>query len=689
MRKSIRILPLLFFVFLACTGSAPAQLKDIAKVSLSGKKVQIGPDGKGRVEVGMKIKDGWWSYNVPTSSEPVLEGPQPTTFTMVTPSFLTIDGRIKTSKPKKMYDPNFEMDVEKFEHNASFSIPVKVGKMVKAGSYEAAMEVYYMACNSSSCLPPDADTLRFTVVVPENMGAAEETESDAQAAPTDTAAAATAQVDNTTTSGTPDEPVSAPDGVQTAGQSQNTSADNVGIVTDSQQEIDQKKEEGLWSFLGFAMAQGALALLTPCVFPMIPITVSFFTKRAEKQRGKAHGLRDSLVYSIGIILTFTAIGFLFALLLGATGLSDFAANPWVNIIIAGIFIVLALNLFGAFEIRVPSGVLNSLNARSNEGDGIGSVLLMGLTFSLTSFTCTVPFVGATLVSVSSGDWVYPIVGMLGFASVFAAPFFLLALFPTAMTALPKAGGWMNNVKVVMGFLEIAAAIKFISNADLVWAWGILSREVFLAIWIACAAMIVLYVLGLYHLPHDSRVERVGAPRILFSLFFATVTFYLLSGLYGKPLGELDAFLPPKNYHELMQMASTGGTISSMAAEETEADAEEQWITSYEEGLRVAQQTGKPVFIDFTGFTCTNCRWMEANVFPQSDVRALMNDMVKVQLYTDRREEPFISNKKLQLERFGSIDLPLYVILKPDGEFVASKVFTRDKKEFIDFLKKAG
>lgn len=652
---------LLFLAFGMGAAVASAQtLKEIAKASLQKQNVEISPNGKGQVDISMKIKEGWWSYGVnPAVNEDGI-GPQATAFAIVSPGFVKVGENIRTSKPKKLYDPNFELDVEKFIGHAEFYVPLEVETSTKPGTYDVALEMYYMACDSSKCLTPDADTLRFTIVVPESMGVGGDGQS-----------------------------VGAVDSKDNASGGEETAVSQ----TDSQREIDKKKEEGLWAFFGFAMAHGALALLTPCVFPMIPITVSFFTKRAEKQRGKSHGLRDSLVYSIGIILTFTAIGFLFALAVGASGLTDFATNPWVNLVIASVFIVLALNLFGAFEIRVPSGILNTLNARSNEGDGIGSVLLMGLTFSLTSFTCTVPFVSNILVSVSSGDWVYPIVGMLGFASVFAAPFFFLALFPTAMTALPRAGGWMNNVKVVMGFLEIAAAIKFISNADLVWAWGILSREMFLAIWIACSIMSSLYILGIFHLPHDSKVERVGAPRILFSLFFSAISFFLLSGLLGKPLGELDAFLPPKDYHKLMNMANSDGETASIApastGDATAEHGEKEWIMSYEEGLRIAKETGKPIFIDFTGFTCTNCRWMEANVFPQSDVTALMNDMVKVQLYTDRREEPYSSNKKMQLERFGSIELPLYVILKPDGEFIASKAFTRNKQEFLEFLRKAG
>lgn len=682
----------LIALFLIVGTSAYAGNIQHLKLSLAEKEIQIGPDGKGTVKILVSIDKGWHTYG--TEKTDAL-GTQPTGIRVLS-QHIRLAGTITSSpKAKKVYDTLGAGFIYKHEKQLTYHIPIAVKKAVTAGKYDAAVEIHAMVCDSARCLPGELDTLRFKFIVPENMGAIEDDETMGDAS-TDSAAAAIASVDNTAppsgkapTSGTSGEVAS----------TQSTGTTGVAM-TESQQLIEQEKQKGLWGFFLFAMLQGALALLTPCVFPMIPITVSFFTKRAEKQNQRWHGIRDSFVYSLGIVFTFVGLGVVVAAVAGGAGIGTIAASPAVNIAIAVVFFMLALNLFGVYEIRVPSSILNKLNARSSEGNGMTSVLLMGVVFTLTSFTCTVPFVGFVLSGVSKGDFLYPVAGMLGFSSVFAAPFFLLALFPTAMAALPKAGGWMNNVKVVMGFLEIAFALKFISNADLVLGWGILPREMFLGLWIACGLLIVLYVLGQFHLPHDSKVQAVGAPRLLFSIVFAGLTFYLLSGLYGKPLGELDAFLPPQNYQQIIEATKGGGAAASTVPATTSVastamgapaatDDHASWIMSYEEGLRVARQTGKPVFIDFTGFTCTNCRWMEANIFPHDDVRTLMNDMVKVQLYTDRLSEPYLSNKKLQQERFGTLELPLYVILKPNGELIASKAFTRNKQEFIDFLKKAS
>jgi thiol:disulfide interchange protein DsbD len=459
--------------------------------------------------------------------------------------------------------------------------------------------------------------------------------------------------------------------------------------TESQLEIERKKSEGIGSFLWFAMGAGALALLTPCVFPMIPITVSFFTKRSEKENSKA--LRDALFYAIGIMLTFTGLGVLLAAVFGATGIRDFAANGWINLFIAAIFVIFALNLFGAFEIQLPSGLMNKLNQKSNAGSGIVSVLLMALTFSITSFTCTVPFVGSTLIAASGGEWFYPILGMIGFSGVFAAPFFLLALFPSLMKKLPKAGGWMNNVKVVMGFVEIAAAIKFLSNADLVWNWGVLPKELFLAIWVAICLLITIYILGFFRMHHDSKVDGIKASRAIWSIFFCAIGFYFLTGMFGKTLGELDAFLPPAEYRDLMNSSeiSTSGTSTNLLNSNANNSQVNEivWLKDYEEGLIMAKETGKPVFIDFTGFTCTNCRWMEQNMFKRSEISSRMAQFIGVKLFTDRREEPYSTNKKMQQEMYGSIELPLYVIISPDGQHVGTKTFTRDMNEFIEFLDK--
>lgn len=614
---------------------------------------------KFNVLLKVSFDKNWYTYSLKEQEGPDGIGPTATVIDLVPENKVVVSGKITSSKPHKKYDEAFEIDIEYFKGNCEFSIPAIAKKDIDFSKEKLFVLFDLQQCEDERCLPPSAYQIPIKF-----EGSDIQTE--------ESIASATEEAESEEASD-----------IVAASQD---SAEKVSMKTESQSEIESKKKEGVFAFLLFAMTAGALALLTPCVFPMVPITVSFFTKRAEKE--KSRGLRDSLVYTAGIVVTFTALGFILATIFGATGIQEFATNPFLNMFIAAIFIIFALNLFGAFELQLPTGLLNKLN-RKSEGGGILGVLLMGLTFSLTSFTCTVPFVGVALVAASGGEWFYPILGMLGFSTVFAAPFFLLALFPSAMNKMPKAGGWMNNIKVVMGLLEIAAAIKFISNADLVWSWGLMPRELFIGIWIACSLLIVLYILGIFRLPHDSPVEKVGTPRIVISIFFASIGFFLFAGLTGKPLGELDAFLPPPNYYELMS-ASAGDPNSNPEQFELKDDGKENkdfWHNNYENALSEAKEKNIALFVDFTGFTCTNCRWMELNMFSKPEVQSLLKQMVKVKLYTDRREEPYVSNKKMQQERFNSIELPLYVILTPNEEFIATKAFTRDEREFLDFLKK--
>ena len=461
-------------------------------------------------------------------------------------------------------------------------------------------------------------------------------------------------------------------------------------------------QESIWKFILAAAGFGLLALLTPCVFPMVPITVSFFTKRNAGSRKEA--TKDALLYAGGIIVTFVALGFMLSLAAGPAGINEFAANPFANLIIAAIFVAFALNLFGLFEIGVPSSILSKLNTTAQKSKNRAfSVVLMGFVFSLTSFTCTVPFVGTLMVAFSRGSWFVPLIGMVVFASIFAMPFFILALFPNMMKQLPRSGTWMNNVKVVMGFLEIAAALKFFSNVDLIWQWHFFSRDMVLATWMAIAIILTMYLLGRFQLSHDTPLESIGAIRVLIAVVFLSIGIYLYTGLNGRPMGQLDAFLPPNDTEGQMQMAtfipqSPGGGQSGQGSQVGGQQQQQQqmqvqaarWLDSYPAALAEAKKTGKNIFIDFTGYTCTNCRAMEATVFARQDVKQMFGNFILARLYTDNGTPLNDSNRTMEESRFNTIALPYYVIVSPDDKPLGSfPGFTRDAESFKTFLKEQG
>ncbi len=660
MKKQLIFITLLFFAITNLFGQAPK-----IKIEAFPEKLEVKSGETVSIKVQVNIPKPWYTYSLKEQIGKDGIGPTPTEFSFLPENMLVVSGKIKSSKPKTKQDDGFGMALEYFTGRFEFFIPAKANRDINFEKDKIQAAMYMQLCDTARCLPPE--DYKATI---SSKAFAMDTNTVEKPEDEDIDSASTMLINDANT------PAPEPPKEQIA---------ETAKKTESQQEIESKKSQGVWAFLWFAMGAGALALLTPCVFPMIPITVSFFTKRAEKSGSST--VKDAFIYAIGIMFTFTGLGILLATIFGATGIRDFAANGWINLFIAAIFIIFALNLFGAFEIQLPSGVMNKLNKKSNEGSGVVSVLLMALTFSITSFTCTVPFVGSALIAASGGEWFYPIAGMIGFSGVFALPFFLLALFPSAMKKLPKAGGWMNNVKVVMGFLEIAAAIKFLSNADLVWSWGILSKELFLAIWIAICLIVTLYILGIFRMHHDSKVDGLTAPRVVFAVIFGALSFYFLTGMFDKTLGELDAFLPPAEYREIMNSASldAGSTAIAATATAPASAATTEWLKDYNAGIAEGKRLGLPVFVDFTGFTCTNCRWMEQNMFKRSEVESRMNGFIKVKLYTDRREEPYTTNKQLQQDLYGSIELPLYVILTPDGEYVGTKTFTRDMQEFVDFL----
>ncbi|HYM20779.1 MAG TPA: cytochrome c biogenesis protein CcdA [Candidatus Kapabacteria bacterium] len=612
-------------------------------------------------KVHFKIGKGWHIYSSKSSDEAGY--PMKIGIPDELKNSFEVVGVSETGKTVSVFDSNFMATTVSHYTDFDAIVKVKVKASAAVGSSPFYLWVFYQTCNESNCIPPNTYTAPqfflgkkpLQLTIKENTGKED-------AATQDTTSVATAA---------PSMPSALPP----------TSSAPAGADATNADSLNKLAHTSIWEFIFAAIGFGLLALVTPCVFPMIPITVSFFTKR--NQGSKRHVIQDAIFYAVGIIGTFVALGFLLALVMGPAGINKFAANPLVNAFVAVVFLAFALNLFGLFELGVPSSVLSKLNMRATTSKNkITSVILMGFVFSLTSFTCTVPFVGTLMVSFSHGEWFVPLVGMTVFASVFALPFFLLALFPSAMKALPKSGGWLNSVKVVMGFLEIAAALKFISNMDLVYKWGIFTRDFVLAAWIAIMIVTTFYLLGRFSLPHDTPSQHIGPIRAVFSVIFLTFGIYLFTGLGGKTLGELDGFLPPMLDNTSV---TTAGIFSPSTGVKPAGDL--HWYPRYSEALAEAKRTGKNVFIDFTGYQCTNCRSMEATIFKQMQVKDLFKQYVLARLYADDGSALNDSNRTMEETRFSTIAQPYYAILSPDDKPLATfPGFTRDLPAFLAFLK---
>ena len=537
-------------------------------------------------------------------------------------------------EPEKIfkYDKNFEMQVGLHFNQFRLQQDLLISNDLDPGQYPVNATLSYLVCDSTKCIPK-WDDFSFNLNIKPGE-ARQKYLGDIQL------------------------------------EYQIESANSDLMMTDDE-DFNNALKGGLFSFILFAMGMGFLALLTPCVFPMIPITVSFFTKHGEDS--DTNPIFAAFVYTIGIIIIFTSLGLLLAFTLGATGANQIASSPIINLFIAGLFIYFAFSLFGQYEIRLPNALQQFSLKQENQG-GIIGILFMALTFTLTSFTCTVQFVGLLLVAASQGETFWPIVGMLAFSFTFALPFFFLALFPQYLAKIPKSGGWLNSVKVTMGFLELGAAMKFLSNADLVLGWGIFTYHTVLATWTVIALMMGFYILGKIQLPHDSKLDVIGVPRLMLSIIFLTFGLYLGRGLIGQPIhGLIDSYLPPK--------------IEIASGHHYSKESELVWIENFEEGLKKAKEIDKPIFVDFTGYTCTNCRWMETNVFEEPPVQKLFRDFVLVRLYTDggpnHREY-----QQMEVERFNTAALPFYVILTPDNKEVTRfPGMDPDVNKFVDFLER--
>jgi thiol:disulfide interchange protein len=651
--------------------------EDPVKWSARTKATRVRPGAIFEVQVAAAIADGWHLYSIAQPPPPIA-----TRVSVAKGQPFTPGGAVDAPLPQTAFDQSFGIDTEFYAESAAFTLPVRAEATAPAGRTAVKVQAYFQTCNDTMCLPPKTVTMEVAIEV-----AGQPVEASALPTATASAAAATTPPGVGGAAGSapalppgsggaapaavaaPPAAVPAPGPAATEPSASSVWAGQVAPV---------QRQGSIWSFIWLAMTVGALSLLTPCVFPMVPITVSYFTNHAAGSRRVAVG--QATTYMLGIILTFTALGMAMALVVGATSLNRFAANPWVNILITGIFLAFALSLFGVFDLGLPPALVNRLDAltRRQGGSQTLATLLMGLTFTLTSFTCTAPFIGTLLVMAAAGDWQWPLLGMLAFSTVFALPFFILALMPQWMASLPKSGGWLNAVKVLMAFLEVAAAMKFLSNVDLVWGWGIFTHDVVLASWVVIFVMMALYVLGLFRFSHDAPVTHVGIARLTTALTCGTIGLWLMTGLVGRPLGELEAFLPPP------PESLKSGIATAAASNEL------PWIMNdYEQALAVARREGKRLFVDYTGYTCTNCRWMESNMFPREDVRRHMSGFVLVRLYTDGEGAIFQKQQRLQQEKYKTVALPYYAVENADGSPVASfPGLTRDPAQFVAFLRKA-
>lgn len=662
----------LLMVVLAGLEAVQAQaIRSAAELVQWSARVEPGtvqPGATAQLVVTAAIADGWKMY--------ALDSPagRPVKLALgELPQGVSLRGAVRQAPPREGYDPNFDATVRYFEGQAVLYADLAVAEGSAPGPRPVGASVQFMICNENMCLPPTRAPVEAAFVVGRAAAAAV---AEAPAAPPAAETPGPAPEAPRADTARPldftqqQAPLFAPDTVGAAAQ-----AAPPGELAPAEP-ATASAGGGLWAFLLLAAGAGLAALLTPCVFPMIPLTVSFFTHHGAN-RGQA--VRMAVVYGLAIVLTFTGLGVLMALLVGAAGAQTIAANPWINLGIGLIFIVFALSLLGLFELRLPSGLLNYFNRQSNEQQGYAGVLFMGLTLTLVSFSCTAPFVGGLLAAAAGGTWSQPLVGMLVFSATFALPFVLFALFPNALHALPRSGAWMNTVKVVLGFVELAAALKFLSNADLVWGWGLLSRPLAIAIAAVIFFLAGLYLLGKLPLRHDPAPEAIGVGRLLSAIAFFGVSLFLLPGLLGAPLGRLDAYLPPR------QLSDAG--LLTLALPGTAAEGELPWIVDdVEAAFAQAEATGRPVFIDFTGYTCTNCREMEANVFPRPAVaERFARDFVLLRLYTDGLEhgEAF---QRFQLELTGTVALPTYAIV----DAARRKVLRQQsglvpEVRFVDFL----
>ncbi|MFH6991619.1 cytochrome c biogenesis protein CcdA [Flavobacterium sp. FlaQc-48] len=639
------------------------------------------------------IEKGWHLYSqiVPE------DGPVATSF-KYSKKGIKITGTTKEGKGHVIDDPIFGIRIKFFEDKAIFKQKVVLTEQLK----EISGSVEFMVCDNTRCLPPSEVDLIFTVPVGMKITPIKEV------IPVKNADKGTDQGADTILNA---------DSALSKSQKTviNDTVKTAEVKVASKNSIkanDTEPEKGFWSIFFIAFLSGFAALLTPCVFPMIPMTVSFFTKQSKT---KAQGIRNAVIYGISIIVIYVLLGTAVTGIFGADALNALATNVWFNIIFFFLLIIFAVSFLGAFEIMLPNSWANKVDSQADKGGLIG-IFFMALALAIVSFSCTGPIVGTLLVQAASKGGLAPIIGMFGFSLAIALPFALFAAFPGWLNSLPKSGGWLNTVKVVLGFLELALAFKFLSQADLVLQTHLLEREVFLAIWIAVFGSLAFYLFGKITLPHDSPLNHISVGRLGFGLVVLSFTIYMIPGLWGAPLNLISAFPPPQDYSESPYGVGSSQSSGENSTGSSHADIPEGAhllaphdilaFNDYDKGIAYAKKVGKPVMLDFTGWACVNCRKMEQNVWPDPKVLAVLkNDVVLISLYVDDKREldpgdvvesklhpgkklKYIGQKwsELQTLKYKANSQPFYVLMDHKEENLVDPVaYTPDKEEYYKWL----
>ncbi|MFM6953455.1 MAG: cytochrome c biogenesis protein CcdA [Sphingobacteriaceae bacterium] len=638
-----------------------AQIENPVKWSYSAQK-----SGKNEANVQLKasIQKGWHLY-----SQFIEEGgPIPTSFTFSPSKEYELLGKVSENpKAVSAFDTNFGMKIAWHENQVTLTQKIKTtsDKFTLKGVLE------YMVCNNNKCLPPEE--VEFSIPVDVS----------------DATLAVPAIATDTITAG-------------------DTKLDSTAKAVVQNIRNDSTTNGSLWAIFVAGFLGGLAAFFMPCIYPMIPLTVSFFTK---KSGSRAKGIRSAALYGFFIVAIYVSLGLIITLLFGTSALNEAASSATFNLLFFGLLLIFALSFLGAFEITLPASLVNKMDAESNRSGLIG-LFFMSFTLALVSFSCTGPIIGTLLVdAVSKGAYLGPAVGMFGFSLALAIPFTLFAIFPSWLKEMPKSGGWLNTIKVSLGFLELALAFKFLSNVDLAYHWGIFNRDIFLLIWIVIFAFWGLYLLGKIKLSHDSDLPFISLTRLLFAMLIWGFTLYMVPGLWGAPLKAINAWLPPASTQEFdLYSKQFTGSVSPATATKKYANLFHapyglNAYYDYEEGLAVAKQQKKPVLLDFTGWSCTNCRKMEATVWADADVlKRLREDYILISLYVDDKTE-LAENEKytsafsgksiktlgqkwsdFQASTFGTNSQPYYVLVDTDGkQLVAPQAFNLDISNYIRFL----